>query len=657
VARRGPFLNVAQKAGALSVPGKKPMLDTFFTMDIPAGAEKGTYQFPLVILSYVVASAASYTALVVSQMLLGATNLRERRLFHWGGAFAMGAGIWSMHFIGMLSYKMTMTVTYDPWMTFLSLVLAVVASWGALGIVTREKLPFRNLAIGGFLMGIGICSMHYTGMAAMNMDAALRYAPEPFVLSFIIAVAASMTALWIAFTLARHGSPYRDLYQIGAAMIMGAAICGMHYTGMAAAVFIPFAQCRRDAGQNFTVLAWSIAGMTGLVLGMALAVAAYRKAEAERKLQASEARLRAVIDSSLDAVMSIDQLDRITEWNRQAETMFGWPRAEALGRRLAETVILPRYRPSHYAGLAEFLRSGQCPYVDRRVEIDAVRRDGSVFPIEVSVTAQRSGGEYQFNVFARDITERRTAQAELERYTEALERSNQELDDFAHIASHDMKEPLRGIAIQANFLTEDYGDKLDEKGRQRLQRLIHLSKRMEQLVTELLYYSQLGRSELAVQETDLNAAVDGIRPLLEQFLKERNGHIIVPKPLPRVVCDKLRVTEALRNLITNAIKYNDKADRMAEVGFLDSVDTDHGPETSVFYVRDNGVGIAPEYHDEVFRIFRRLHNATEKETGTGAGLTFVKRIVERHHGRIWIESIPGKSTTFYFTLKPSGHAA
>ncbi len=755
------------------------MLDTFFTMNIPPEAEQGTYQFPLVILSYVVASAASYTALVISQMMVGATSARERSLFHWGGAFAMGAGIWSMHFVGMLSYKMTMEIHYDPWVTFLSLVVAIVASWGALGIITRDRLPVRRLLLSGILMGVGICSMHYVGMAAMGMDATLRYTPGFFVLSFVVAVIASIAALWMSFTLARAAGGARHLYQAGAALVMGAAICGMHYTGMASAVFIPFAQCRRDPGQNFEALAWSVAATTGLVLGVALAVAAYRKAQAEQKALGSEARLRAVIDSALDAVVSVDQQDRITEWNRQAEIMFGWTRAEALGLRLAETVILPQYRPSHYAGLAQFLKTGECPYIDRRVEIDAMRRDGRVFPIEVSVTAQHMGGEYQFNVFARDvadrraaestrallaaiveftddaiisetlgstitswnkaaerlfgyapeeavgrnvgflipgelrgeeeniiarireghsidhhetervrkdgsrvpisltispirdkagriigaskiardITDRKAAEAELLHYTNALERSNQELDDFAHIASHDLKEPLRGLVIQANFLSEDYADKLDEHGQKRLLRLRQLSQRMEKLITDLLYFSQLGRTEMAVQETDLNPVVDEIRLMLEQFLKERNGRIIVPKPLPKVVCDKLRVTEALRNLLTNAIKYNDKAERTAEVGFLDRVGTKEGVERDVFYVRDNGVGIPPEFRDEVFRIFRRLHNASEKETGTGAGLTFVKKIVERHNGRVWIESEPGQGTTFYFTLKqPARHA-
>lgn len=169
------------------------------------GVEKGVYQPPLIALSYIVASFASYVALSMAQCLVSATGATEKRLFHWVGAFSMGAGIWSMHFIGMLSYKMRMVVEYDPWLTLLSLLIAIAVAYGVLGIVARDRLPFRRLLIGAVLLGFGICAMHYTGMAAMKMDGDLRYMPDIFALSVFIAIAASGTALWIAFKLARSG--------------------------------------------------------------------------------------------------------------------------------------------------------------------------------------------------------------------------------------------------------------------------------------------------------------------------------------------------------------------------------------------------------------------------------------------------------------------
>jgi light-regulated signal transduction histidine kinase (bacteriophytochrome) len=242
--------------------------------------------------------------------------------------------------------------------------------------------------------------------------------------------------------------------------------------------------------------------------------------------------------------------------------------------------------------------------------------------------------------------------AEKERaYVGELERSNQELDDFAYIASHDLKEPLRGLFNHASFLLEDYKDKIDDDGVRRLNRLGQLCQRMERLINDLMYFSRLGRADLAMQEVDPNAVIVEIQQMMETVLSERRARIVVPRTLPRIVCDGTRVTEVFRNLITNAVKYNDKTERLVEIGFLESVNTKERTEKNVFYVRDNGVGIDPEFHQEIFRIFKRLQNASDgQETGTGVGLTFVKKIVERHGGRVWLESESGKGTVFYFSL-------
>jgi two-component system, LuxR family, sensor kinase FixL len=756
------------------------MLESFFIYGSPPpGAEKGEYLLPLVTLSYAVAAFASYTALSLAQQLVNAGGVRERRLLHWGGAFAMGAGIWSMHFVGMLSYRMNMVMTYDPALTLLSMLIAIVVAYGALGMVARERLTPRQIAAGAILMGLGICGMHYTGMAAMRMRADLRYMPPVFLASFLIAVAASGVALWMAFTLARQGGWRAYLYRIGAALVMGAGICGMHYTGMAAAVIMPWADCRFGAGQNFNTLALAVAGITSVILALALAAGAYRRAQTEFQLQNSEKKLRALIDGALDAVVAMNQQGLVTEWNRQAEAAFGWSRGEAIGRTLADLIIPPEYRDAHSAGLARFLAGGAGPLLNRRVELTALSRHRGIFPVELAISTQKlHDGSHQFTAFIRDITERKRAEKaagllaaivessedtiisvtldgvitswnagashllgytaeeavgrsitlilppdrlsdekeivrrvvtgesfshyetvrlakngdgvdvsltvspirdaageivgaskilhditarrnsdrRMQRYLHELERSNQELDDFAYIASHDLKEPLRGLHNNATFLMEDYGPLLGEDGAHRLQRLGYLAQRMENLVNDLLYFSRLGRINLAIQETDPNEIVGEIQQMMDAFLKERHARIVLPKPLPRLVCDKPRITEVFRNLITNAVKYNDKPERIVEIGFLERAETPDGPERNVFYVRDNGVGIDPKFHKEIFRIFRRLQQPEgEKETGTGVGLTFVKKIIERHDGRIWLESKPGEGATFYFNLNRQGN--
>ncbi len=194
-------------------------------------------------------------------------------------------------------------------------------------------------------------------------------------------------------------------------------------------------------------------------------------------------------------------------------------------------------------------------------------------------------------------------------------------------------------------------DKLGEDGVHRLHRLSYLAQRMERLVSDLLYFSRLGRGDFAIGPVSPVAMIADIRQMLESFLKERHGVITVQENLPDVVCDKTRITEVFRNLITNAIKYNDKPEPHVEIGFLDHVDTPGGIERNVFFVKDNGIGIAREFYGDIFRIFKRLQAPTaHPEEGTGAGLTFVKKIIERHTGRIWLTSEPGTGSIFYFTL-------
>jgi signal transduction histidine kinase len=249
---------------------------------------------------------------------------------------------------------------------------------------------------------------------------------------------------------------------------------------------------------------------------------------------------------------------------------------------------------------------------------------------------------------AKDVLEERVQERtrELQQRNEELDQSNRELDDFAYIASHDLKEPLRGIHNFSSFLLEDYGGKLDDEGRSKLETLMRLTRRMETLIDSLLQYSRLGRVDLAIDRVDLNEIVAEILDSLAISLREEKVDVRVPRPLPVVRADRVRVGEIFYNLIVNAMKYNDKAEKWIEVGWRESPG---GP--AVFYVRDNGIGIPEKHQDAVFRIFKRLHGRDKYGGGTGAGLTIVKKIVERHHGRIWVESSAGEGTAFYFTLQ------
>ncbi|GAA4048258.1 ATP-binding protein [Hymenobacter glaciei] len=236
-----------------------------------------------------------------------------------------------------------------------------------------------------------------------------------------------------------------------------------------------------------------------------------------------------------------------------------------------------------------------------------------------------------------------------------LERSNEELDSFAYVASHDLKEPLRGIHNYSLFLLEDYADKLDAEGVSKLRTLVRLSQRMEALIESLLRISRAGREELNVEEVDLNELLAGVLELLAPRFEQTGTTVAVPIPLPTLRCDPVRLGEVFNNLLTNALRYNDRPEKHVEIGVAP---TAHPPyhrlvDTTAFevlYVKDNGIGIDARHHESIFRIFKRLHGQDKYGGGTGAGLAIVKKMLDKHGGELWVESELGQGATFYFTI-------
>jgi PAS domain S-box-containing protein len=245
----------------------------------------------------------------------------------------------------------------------------------------------------------------------------------------------------------------------------------------------------------------------------------------------------------------------------------------------------------------------------------------------------------------------------LARLNEELSRSNADLSAFAYSASHDLKEPLRGIHNYAQFLLEDYASIMDAEGISKLATLTRLSQRMEALIDALLHYSRIGRQALILRETSLQTIVQETLEMLTVLIQESGVEIRVPRPLPTLSVDRACIGEVFANLIANAVKYNDQTQKWVEIGYREP-GTEHpasgGARTWRFYVRDNGIGIPEKHHASVFRIFKRLHGRDRYGGGTGAGLTIVKKIIERHGGRIWVDSAPGAGSTFWFTLRDGG---
>lgn len=360
------------------------------------------------------------------------------------------------------------------------------------------------------------------------------------------------------------------------------------------------------------------------------------------------AQLEAVMNTVLDGLITIDSQGYIQSFNPAAVRIFGYQPGDVIGKNVKMLMPDP-YHSGHDGYIRNYLETGERKVIGIGREVAAKRKDGSIFPMELGINEMNVNGDRMFVGTIRDITERKKAEAEIADYLKKLKRSNQELDDFAYIASHDLKEPLRGLSNNALFLKEDYQESLDASAEKRLNRMVYLCERMEVLVDDLLYFSRLGRQELAIQKTDINAVIKDVRMMVEAAFVDEKISILVPDTLPVIICDLPRVTELFRNLITNAIKYNDKTEKIIEIGSLAS-HPDVPEDAYIFYVADNGIGIDENFFQDVFRIFKRLNDEDDSVKGTGAGLTFVKKIVERHNGQIWIESKLGVGTTFYFTL-------
>jgi PAS domain S-box-containing protein len=290
------------------------------------------------------------------------------------------------------------------------------------------------------------------------------------------------------------------------------------------------------------------------------------------------------------------------------------------------------------------------------------RKDGALIwaMLTVSLVKNADGEPKYFISIIQDIDERKKTDSLLKQRHRQLEEINRQLDDFAYIISHDLREPLRGIYNFSAVLLEDYKDKLESEGISMLETLMRLAKRQEEQIRAILHYSRIGRMNLSVERISLDAVVNEVLDSLKTLLDENRVSVHKPARLPDAVCDRVQMSEVFQNLIVNAVQYNNRQNRQIEIGFNgaepETVSVPDIPEacckkSCVFYVRDNGIGIEERHLESVFKIFTRLHGREDFGGGTGVGLTISKKIIERHGGRIWAESVSGQGATFYFTLR------
>ena len=362
----------------------------------------------------------------------------------------------------------------------------------------------------------------------------------------------------------------------------------------------------------------------------------------EAALRASEERFRTLATTANDAIVSADSRGHITYLNSAAERLFGFSSAEAIGEPL--TILMPEsFRDAHSMGLERFNRTGEARVVGKTVELVGRRKDGVEFPMELSLAAWSRGSETEFTGIIRDISNRKRSEQMLRQYAGQLEAANSELDAFAYSVSHDLRAPLRSIQGFSQALREDCADRLDELGREHLQRIRKAAERMAALIDDLLELSRVTRASLRSERVDLSGMVESILAELVEGDPDRRVRTSVT-PGAVATGDPRLLKVVLDNLLGNAWKYTrTKPEAHIEFG-VSAEGTD-----PIYYVRDNGVGFDMAYVDKLFQPFQRLHSAAEFE-GTGVGLASVQRIVTRHGGRVWAEGAEDRGATVYFTL-------
>lgn len=612
----------------------------------------GSHAPSLVVLSTLVSIFSATMSLLTAQIARKAESPLHRYLAISTGALALGGGIWTMHFIGMLSFELHTHVHYTTGLTLLSLLPACAASWLALHMLARSNVTGLNLIISGTLIGLGIGAMHYTGMAAIETSLQMHYDPLIFALSILVAVFLAVFALWVHYGLRRIALTSMQRLLVSGT-VLGSAISGMHYTGMAAVRFVGIpdnAPLGVLLNTTFVSIALSTTTVTITVLvftlnSLMLTRKLYQKMEENSlKIEESKSRMDAILDTAVDGIITIDSKGLIQSVNHSAERLFGWKASEAIGRNIK--MLMPEPDQSQHDGyLHNYKTSGTPKIIGIGREVKGLRKDGSLMPMRLAVGRVDLADELLFVGFVTDITERHTLEASLRETAERAERAAKAKSTFLANMSHEIRTPMNAIIGFTELLLQG---ELTSIQRNHLSTVRQSSRLLLGLINDILDTTKMEHGSLTLES--INFSLKGLALQIESSMRlgAHGKHLALTPHYPADMHeyfqgDPLRILQVLTNLVGNAIKFTESG----------SIDISFTYEDSMVHVQvaDTGIGMTPQQVESIFSPFTQADASISRRFGgTGLGTTIAHQLVEQMGGSIKVVSELGYGSTFHVQL-------